>query len=60
MKYRKRLFAMDELELKASLELLMPEQNFLEANKETMQEEIVQWYKNYFFFAQTKIKLIIN
>uniref|UniRef100_A0A1I8BN18 DNA helicase n=1 Tax=Meloidogyne hapla TaxID=6305 RepID=A0A1I8BN18_MELHA len=43
MKYRKRLFAMDELELKAAIELLLPDQVFVGAEKETMQEELVQW-----------------
>lgn len=43
MKYRKRLFAMDEYELKAALESLLPDQVVERAKKETMQEELVQW-----------------
>jgi hypothetical protein len=48
MKYMKRVFAMDERELRAALSLLMPEREAElaggeEADRSKLQEELVQW-----------------
>ncbi|KAF7638872.1 hypothetical protein Mgra_00001681 [Meloidogyne graminicola] len=43
MKYRKRVLAMNELELKAALDLLIVNQEFIKMDKELMQEELLQW-----------------
>ena len=45
MKYKKRVFGMDEPELRAALELLVPERgDFAGADREAMQEELVNWW----------------
>lgn len=45
IKYKKRVFAMDEHELRAALNLLVADRDFAdcEMDRETMQEELIHW-----------------
>lgn len=43
MKYRRKVFDMDDLELRAVLRIVFPSRTFDKAAKADMQEELVHW-----------------